>query len=429
MIGTLYFSVHLLRKKNSIMKKTTLALTIFGVIGLGLTQSAMAAGFQIAEYSATGLGRAFAGEAAIADNASTQFRNPAMMTYLSGTNLSVGTIYIAPRIDVHGTSHGVSSQANNMASSATIPNFYFTHQLNDKWTMGLAIATAYGMQTNLKNYQFSEFGNQAKVHTIEFNPNIAYQINHQFSIGAGVRYLTANGHFGAEFPKHGPMAIYVEGRDSHAWGWQAGAAWQINANNRLGLNYRSAVNLNLNGKVVALNPMNPSSMQDITVPGSLPLTLPQTVELAGVHIINSQWAVSASMNWTNWSHFKDLEANIPALGGNHLIKEEQWRNNYRIALGTTYKVTSALTLRSGVAFDSSAVNSAHRTQTIPETNRLWLSMGAGYQFTPNFSVDTGLTYIKAQTANFVEQNPNFGTLNGTVSGHIWLVGLQANYKF
>ncbi|MCX9715542.1 outer membrane protein transport protein, partial [Vibrio cholerae] len=40
-----------------------------------------AAGFQLAEYSATGLGRAYAGEAAMADNASAQWRNPAMLTY------------------------------------------------------------------------------------------------------------------------------------------------------------------------------------------------------------------------------------------------------------------------------------------------------------------------------------------------------------
>lgn len=48
-----------------------------------------AAGFQLAEYSATGLGRAYAGEAAMADNASAQWRNPAMLTYLEGTQVSL----------------------------------------------------------------------------------------------------------------------------------------------------------------------------------------------------------------------------------------------------------------------------------------------------------------------------------------------------
>lgn len=48
-----------------------------------------AAGFQLAEYSATGLGRAYVYEAAMADNASAQWRNPAMLTYLEGTQVSL----------------------------------------------------------------------------------------------------------------------------------------------------------------------------------------------------------------------------------------------------------------------------------------------------------------------------------------------------
>ena len=39
----------------------------------------LAAGFQLAEQSATGMGRAFAGEAAIADNASVLARNAAAL--------------------------------------------------------------------------------------------------------------------------------------------------------------------------------------------------------------------------------------------------------------------------------------------------------------------------------------------------------------
>lgn len=69
----------------------------------------MAAGFQLAEYSAIGLGRAYAGEAAIADGADTQWRNPAMLTYLEGTQISVGGIYVNPNVDVNGYVDGSKS--------------------------------------------------------------------------------------------------------------------------------------------------------------------------------------------------------------------------------------------------------------------------------------------------------------------------------
>ncbi|MCE1737101.1 outer membrane protein transport protein, partial [Enterobacter hormaechei] len=45
-----------------------------------LSSNASAAGFQLNEYSSSGLGRAFSGAGAVADNASVGSRNPAAMT-------------------------------------------------------------------------------------------------------------------------------------------------------------------------------------------------------------------------------------------------------------------------------------------------------------------------------------------------------------
>ena len=56
--------------------------------------SSGAAAFQLLEQSASGLGNAFAGSAAVAENASTVYFNPAGMTQLAGNNLSVGFNYI-----------------------------------------------------------------------------------------------------------------------------------------------------------------------------------------------------------------------------------------------------------------------------------------------------------------------------------------------
>ncbi|MGL5250896.1 MAG: outer membrane protein transport protein, partial [Enterovibrio sp.] len=52
------------------------------------SSSAFAAGFQVNGQSATGLGRAFAGDAVIADNASVMARNPAAMSLFDRPQLS-----------------------------------------------------------------------------------------------------------------------------------------------------------------------------------------------------------------------------------------------------------------------------------------------------------------------------------------------------
>ncbi|MGI9949671.1 aromatic hydrocarbon degradation protein [Vibrio jasicida] len=425
--------------------KTLLSAAVaFGL--LSTSGVANAAGFQLAEYSATGLGRAYAGEAAMADNAGAQWRNPAMLTYLEGTQVSVGAIYVNPNIDVDGTSTFVNgsnkASSHDFAHDAVIPNFYLSHQYNDKFAIGLAFGTNYGMETDLgKDFAATNFGNQASVTSMEANLNAAYKLNEAVSIGGGIRYIIADGSIGAVMPPQmglvkptlpGQTLKYMEGDDT-AWGWQVGTAWQINDNNRIGFAYKSAVDLTLEGHAngLAFNPVNPNAKKA----GSMDLTLPATAELASFHQLNDQLAVHASINWTDWSSFKELVADFP--DSSDLIKSENWEDNYRFAVGTTYKLDQKWTLRSGVAYDMSAVDDKYRTTTIPETDRLWLSVGAGYEWSKNLTLDAGFTYIFAKDAPISEPRDASdneaavfgGAFEGEVTGNVWLIGVQANYKF
>ncbi|PTO51956.1 outer membrane protein transport protein [Vibrio splendidus] len=425
------------------MNKTLLSAAV--AVGLLSTSTVThAAGFQLAEYSATGLGRAYAGEAAMADGADAQWRNPAMLTYLEGTQVSVGAIYVDPNIDIDGTStSGATSTPSNssdFAHSAVIPNFYVSHKYNEKFALGFAAGTNYGMETDLgTDFGGANHGNEASVTTMELNLNAAYQVLETVSIGGGIRYIMAEGSFGAVASAPFPLAgvakgdtlKYMEGDDT-AWGWQVGTAWQINENNRLGFTYKSEVDLTLSGHANGhgFNFGQPNKKDA----GSMDLALPATAELASFHQLTDKVAVHASVNWTNWSSFKELIADFPTESVS--IKEENWEDNYRFAIGTTYQMTPKLALRSGIAYDTSAVSEEHRTATIPETDRTWLSIGAGYQWSEQLTLDAGFTYILAKDAKMHETDPGFGgadmfggSFEGEVTGSIWLVGIQANYRF
>jgi long-chain fatty acid transport protein len=419
--------------------KTLLSLAV--ACGLVTTSATVnAAGFQLAEYSATGLGRAYAGEAAMADNAGAQWRNPAMLTYLEGTQISVGAIYVDPNVDVNGTSNYFGSEipanSKDFAHDAVIPNFYVSHKYNDKFALGFALGTNYGMETSLgKDFAGANHGNEASVYSVEANLNAAYQLTEAVSIGAGVRYIDAEGSFGAVASPQsavlpaGTTLKYMEGNDT-AWAWQAGTAWQINESNRVGFTYKSEVNLTLEGHAngFGFNPANPMAKKA----GSMNLALPATAELATYHQLNDKLAVHTSINWTDWSSFEKLVADFPGEDSS-LIKEENWEDNMRYAIGATYQVDSKLTLRTGLAYDESAVSEEHRTATIPETDRTWFSVGAGYQWSEQLNFDAGFTYILAKDAKMHESDAAAdlagGSFEGEVTGSIWLIGLQANYTF
>ncbi|MGF1707969.1 outer membrane protein transport protein [Enterovibrio baiacu] len=428
-------------------KNKILPLAIAAALGSLSSTSAYAAGFQLAEYSATGLGRAYAGEATMADNAAAQFRNPAMLTYLEGTQVSTGMIYVDPNVDVDGTNTSLlgketATSSKDFADAAVVPNFYVSHQLNEQVFLGLALASNFGMNTKLDDdFKGTQFGNEASITTVEINPNVAYRINDQFSIGGGVRFVMGEGSIGATSSGQltdGMTLKYMEGDDT-SWGWQAGAAWQINESNRIGFNYRSAVDLKLEGHATGLA-FNALTSQRT---GSMELGLPATAEIASFHQLTNKVAVHASVNWTDWSTFEKLEANIPSIATASKpiqpVKEENWRDNYRVAVGATYQLNDKTELRSGVAYDTSAVDDANRTITIPETDRLWLSLGAGYKWSKNLTLDAGFTYIFAKEASVKEPRDHVksdddakyfgGEFEGKTSGSVWLAGVQASYRF
>ncbi|WP_418113361.1 outer membrane protein transport protein [Vibrio scophthalmi] len=432
------------------MKTNKSLLSLAVACGLmSVATTANAAGFQLAEYSATGLGRAYAGEAAMADNASSQWRNPALLMQLEGTQVSVGAIYVDPNIDIDGTSTYFkehNAKADDFAHDAVIPNFYLSHKYNDKFALGFALGTNYGMETDLgADFAAANHGNQASVITKEANLNAAYQLTPAVSIGGGVRYIIAEGSIGAVAPAQailgaaGKTLKYMEG-DDKAWGWQLGTVWQINDANRIGFTYKSEVELTLEGhaegEAFHLVALGSGVMPKPKYSGSMDLALPATAEIATFHQVTDKVALHTSINWTDWSSFKTLEANIPEFGANssQLIKHENWEDNYRFAIGSTYQYNNKLQLRTGVAYDTSAVSEEHRTATIPETDRLWLSIGAGYQWSEQLSLDAGFTYIMAKDAKMHETDARGadlfgGSFEGEVTGSIWLIGVQANYTF
>ncbi|QUN06126.1 outer membrane protein transport protein [Shewanella yunxiaonensis] len=443
-------------------QKITLAISI-AILGIAAQTQVQAAGFQLAESSATGLGRAFAGEGASAENASVQARNPAMLSYLEGRQMSVGAVYVMPSVSTPGTltidsallpqSISMNADVDDVANNALVPNFYYSSQLNDRWTWGLAINSNYGLSTELDSTAAAAiFGNKTSVTTVEVNPNIAYRIDQRFTVGGGLRYVYGKGEIGAStpgwisavgayvpslassLPPAGTELKYLKG-DDYGYGYQVGASWQIDPNNRIGVSYHSKVDLTLSGHASGLLYTGGSSQVD----GYLPLELPAFAELSSFHQLTDNWSMQASVNWTDWSVFDELVAYFPGeqkpLGNitSDVVKEEHFKDNWRFALGTMYHINESWLLRAGVALDKTAVSDENRTITIPDSDRHWVSVGVGYAATKNLNIDLGVSYLRTHGSAPINETQNMlglaqVTFDGESTGHVWLAGLQVSYK-
>src|SRR5260221_2123838 len=114
---------------------------------------ASAAFFQIAENSASGIGNAFAGGAAVAEDASTVWYNPAGMTRLKGPQLVVSGHYIHPsfRASVNSASTllgaPIGGGGSEAGESAFVPNLYPTYPLRSSFVLGAGINAPFRLAT------------------------------------------------------------------------------------------------------------------------------------------------------------------------------------------------------------------------------------------------------------------------------------------
>jgi len=418
-----------------------------------------AASFQLNETSASGLGRAFAGDAVIADDAAVLARNPAAMALFNQASLSIAATYVDPGVDVEGikapdllgTDYDVSQlKHNGVVPAAVIPAMYFTNPVNNAFAYGVGINSNFGLKSEFDNdYGAGSIAGKTDLKTINTNISGSYRVNEQLSLGLGINVVYGEAELirhagsvlenGLTIPGLGVVAPQIPAStevvnmagDDVGYGWNAGLVYEINKNHRFAVSYRSAVELAFGGDFSGL--ATPSQAASLTI------DLPAVAEFSGFHQVSPQWAAHYSIMYTQWSSFEKLEAYI----GDELAfeKQENFEDSYRFAFGATYEVNQALSLRLGMAFDQSAAQD-YRSISIPDSDRLWYSAGATYQLSSDDSIDFGLAYINGDKVLIIEEDALLEnlpeSLNSIVGnkdwhfsseGNAWLIAVQYNKKF
>lgn len=412
--------------------KTALA-SIFTFSAAG----ASAAAFQLAEISTSGLGMAYAGNAAVADNASVVATNPALMTKFKQVEISAGGIYVDANVDVEGSFNGRAipssatgnANAKDIIPSAIVPNLYVVAPISERFAVGGGVNVNYGLKSEFeKTYSAGVLAGKTELSAVNYNFSSAYDLGYGFSFGAGLNAVHAKAtlerHFGALNPMAPTATASRLKGDKWGFGWNVGLSYDINENNRLGVAYHSPVDLRFKGKYVGTQSAN------VEIPGRLNLELPAYWEISGYHKLTEKLAVQYSYKKTHWNSFQELRA-TDNNGKVLLQKDEKFNNNSRIALGMSYDVIEALTLRAGIAYDESA-SVAHPSISIPDTDRTWYTLGATYRFTPNLSVDLAYAHLRGSKNTFTESQVTAVTSavgEFKVKSTANLYGLNVNYKF
>lgn len=423
----------------------------------GFWLNASASGFQLFEENGVTAGDYGAGGAAIAEDASTAYFNPAGLTRLSKQQI----VLAGSGIFTYDRFRGTDTWASPLAPGFTftkagtaqgsqfkfIPAFHYALPFCNRWAFGLSATVPFGL---VNNYGVNSVVNYSSTNTqlqvIDLSPSLAYKIVDKFSLGAGIDadylYATINSVVG--FPPGvpgSPSALDTVSKnhlDNWGYGWHAGALYEFTPETRVGLAYHSQVRVDATGTSKLVGPLaGPTGVLANTNVKSN-VTLPPTTTLSAYHAFNPKWAVDGSINYTQWSTFNNILtlqnvqgvlAGVPVTGSVHLPL--YFHNTWRFAAGTNYQLNQYWLVRCGLGFDRTPTSDTYRTTLLPDNDRYAVAIGARFQPNKIVGFDLGWTHLFFQSPRINQvavQGPQVATITGSYSDHVDVIGGQVTWN-
>ena len=464
-------------------RRTRLALAM-GAAMLSLSAGhALGSNFALQEQNGSGVGNAFAGGAAVAEDASTIYFNPAGMSRLPGIQgvVSGDLICLSAKLSDNGSQPAalqpLGGTGGDAGSCAVVPSLYLAVPINKQWAFGLGVGAPFGLKTEYDSEWLGRFqAIKSKVDTININPAVSWKVTDMVTVGAGANWQRIKATLTNDVNYSGALATAaaaaaagglippgvippllagvaglespaaVNGSDS-AWGWNIGILVEPDKWTRIGASYRSRISYTIRGQVNFNNPALPALTPPLDSIGALlatgvnqvlsngdvtlALKVPDTGNISFFRTLNDKWDVMADIQYTGWSSIQNLTI-VRSTGAILSVTPENFRDTWRGSIGTNYHYTNQWMFRAGLAYDQSPVRDAQRTPTLPDNDRTWLAIGAQYRVSPQLALDAGYTHIFVRNPS-INQNQGSTAANGLISGSykndVNVVGLQATYTF
>jgi long-chain fatty acid transport protein len=408
--------------RNGPRTSAALAGAAIGILTIGVGD-AFAGGFAIREESAYGQGSSFAGVAA-GGALSSMFWNPATITQQPGINIEA----VATGIFPHSTNTPGAGSAllflggtGNTGDDAFVPSGYASWQLNPHLWLGLSFNAPFGLSVSFPDLWAGR--NNA-------TPSIAVKINEWLSIGAGVQIMYGKADLNTGFLPVPGSHVNLNG-DGWAYGFTAGVTVTPTPTTEIGLGWRSALDLGIDGALTTIPVVAPT----VVLPASAKLRLPDIVTLGLRQKLAQDWTLLATVEWDNWSRIGTAPVTTPL--GVVTTLPFQYQDGWFFSIGAEYAWDARTTLRAGVGYEISPITDHVRTPRLPDNDRIWLSAGLSYKMFEALTLDIGYSHIFVNDTPInitaASGNPWFATAGvpyiGTVDSSVDIVSVGLRYRF
>jgi len=401
------------------------------IAGLAVSGRALAGGIGAYEIGSADVGLASAGIGARAQDASTIWTNPAGMTRLEGTQILLGPQVLYGNLSFSigpGTSPGLgANNGGNPVGWFPSGGTYFTYSISKDLKLGFGAAGTFGLGEEYAAGWVGRYYNQsATLLGLSLLPSIAYRLNDKLSLGLAVNVMYGILKEKVAINNRGAGADGELKLDTNAWGAgvNVGVLYELSPETRFGLTYNSRVKLgfsapaqftNISSGLSAL--LGAAGLLDSNI--SFDTLVPQQFMLAAFHQINPTFAIMGNFGWQQWSKFGTPTIGIEDTSDpKGLTINLNYNDTWHGAVGTQIRLSEALRLNFGVAYDSGFQDSSNVSPMLPVSAAWRVGFGVQDQMSKSFAWGFAAEYLIGGTLSVNQQ----GSLPVSAGGRGDLVG-------
>lgn len=393
--------------------------------------TAAASGFGVSYQSVSAMGTAYAGSAVLSEDATNQWYNPATLAGLNTAEVSIAAHQVW--IDTSFQANGASGPGDFEDVEPFVGSAFLALPFNDRVTFGLGINAPYGTKIEYEDNWGNAlsptgvpaagdfYAQTSDVQTININPAVGIQITDNLRLGAGVNYQQID----ADIEN---AATRLEG-DDDAFGWNVGLTYSPDESNHFGVAYRSEISYDIDGDIT----FKPASAGPFAgqYSGKTSLDLPAVLQLSYAGDLTDRTQLLLGVERTDWSSLDRLviDHSGPAPLPNPAIEEFGWEDTTRYSAGVRHTLQNDTVLRFGLAKEESTQSSDTRSAISPDSDRIWATIGAGFNPTDNLSIDVAYAHIFVDDADIYKDGRAPAVLDGTYELDADIIGAQLNYQF
>ena len=365
------------------------------------------------------------------DNPSAVFYNPAAINQLSGTQASFGTVIIIPRTKFTSDTTGETTRMKD--HTYVLPNFYLTHKLNEKLSFGIGSFSPFGLSTDWPDdWEGNHLSTYARLRTFYVNPVVSYQVHPKLSLAVGFNLIYSDLRFKRAL-KINPLPLNLGqadlDMDDIAYGFNLALSYQITDRIKLGLSYRSSIDIEYDGDA---DFRAPALLKPLLPEGGvkLDIELPPIVATGIAAAITDKLTLEFDLIWVGFSTYDELYADFdqrinPLLKSQFAPIQRDYKDVLDIAMSARYQASESLSLLCGFLFDRSTVPEENVDPILPDSDKYILGMGFSYT-KPRW--DFHFSYYAVFSAD-VNVRRNRDGFNGKYESYASLISINLDYRF